>query len=374
MTTITLPTATLAQALKTILPAVSSKSSLPVLNNVHLCVDGTELTLTATDLAIGISRRVPLAADGGSWALTVPAKTLAEIVGKLSSADVTLEADLERSTLRLGGINFRTTINGIDADEFPSVPTARDVADEFVSIPMAQFQAGIRSVAFCAATDDARPVLQAVRFVLEQDGYSLTAADGYRLAQYHAVRTPIVIPQYLTTPLLIPGATLKEIAKLRGETIHLGLTPGRNQIVTLTDDTALSSRMIEGKYPDVTRIIPGQDDTRVDLNDPGALRRAAEVVKILMANEQGTPMHLRIDGTNVTVSTAKSETGEAEVNVTGYGHSGPAVTTAVNVAYLLELLPTLPQQFTLGVNGSTSPVVFRSAGLIHIIMPMSVRK
>jgi DNA polymerase-3 subunit beta len=373
MTTITLPTTQLSQALKTILPAVSSKSSLPVLNNVHLCVDGTELTLTATDLAIGIAHRVPLAADGAHWALTVPAKTLAEIVGKLSSADVTLAADLERSTLRLTATGLRTTINGIDADEFPKVPTARDVVDEFVSIPMAQFQAGIRSVAFCASPDDARPVLQAVRFVLEQDGYSLTAADGYRLAQYHAVRTPIVIPGYLTAPLLIPGATLKEIAKLRGDTIRLGLTPGRNQLVALTEDTALSSRMIEGQYPDVTRIIPAQDDTRVDLNDPGALRRAAEVVRVLMANEQGTPMHLRIDGPSVTVSTAKSETGEAEVNVAGYGHSGPAVTTAVNVAYLLELLPTLPQQYTLGTNGDKLPVVFRASGLIHIIMPMSVR-
>jgi DNA polymerase-3 subunit beta len=369
----TIHTTTLAQALKTVLPAVPSRSSLPVLSNVHLRVDGTTLTLTATDLAIGIAHRVQLPTDGGFWALTVPAKTLSEIVGKLSSADVTLQADLERHTLRLTAAGFRTTINGIDADEFPSVPTARDVVDEFVSIPMAQFQAGIRSVAFCAATDDARPVLQAVRFSLEQDGYSLTAADGYRLAQYHAVRTPLVIPQYLTTPLLIPGATLREIAKLRGDTIRLGLTPGRNQLVALTEDTALSSRMIEGQYPDVTRIIPAQDATRVDLNDPGVLRSAAEVVKILMANEQGTPMHLKIDGTNVTVSTAKSEIGEGEVHVTGYGHSGPAVTTAVNVAYLLELLPTLPQQYTLGTNGDKLPVVFRAAGLIHIIMPMSVR-
>jgi DNA polymerase-3 subunit beta len=373
VTTITLPTAILSQALKTVLPAIPGKSSLPVLSNVLMRVDGTELTLTATNLEIGIAHRVQLPTNGGAWSLTVPAKTLTEIVGKLPGDDVTMEPDLQRSTLRLGGINFRTVINGIDADEFPSVPTARDVVDEFVSIPMAQFQAGIRSVAFCASPDDARPVLQAVRFVLEQDGYSLTAADGYRLAQYHAVRTPIVIPQYLTTPLLIPGATLREIAKLRGDTIHLGLTPSRNQLVALTEDTALSSRMIEGKYPDVTRIIPAQDATRVDLNDPGALRRAAEVVRVLMVNEQGTPMHLRIDGTNVTVSTAKSETGEAEVHVAGYGHSGSPVTTAVNVAYLLELLPTLPQQFTLGVNGSTSPVVFRSAGLIHIIMPMSVR-
>jgi DNA polymerase-3 subunit beta len=238
---------------------------------------------------------------------------------------------------------------------------------------MAQFQAGIRAVAFCASPDNARPVLQAVHLALRSDGYTMTAADGYRLAQYHA-EASLTVPTHLGEPLLIPSVALREIAKLRGETIHLGLTPGRNQIVALTDDTALSSRMIEGKYPDVTRIIPAQDATRIDLNDPGALRRAAEVVKVLMANEQATPMHLKIDGLNVTVSTAKSETGEAEVHITGYGHSGPAVTTAVNVAYLLELLPTLPQQFTLGVNGSTSPVVFRSAGLIHIIMPMSVRK
>jgi DNA polymerase-3 subunit beta len=372
MTAITLPTATLAQALKVVLPAIPGKSSLPVLSNVLMRVDGTTLTLTATDLAIGIAHRVPLPADGGYWALTVPAKTLTEIVAKLPGGDVTLAADLERCTLRLGGINFRTTINGIDADEFPSVPTARDVVDEFVSIPMAQFQAGIRAVAFCAATDDARPVLQAVHLALRSDGYTMTAADGYRLVQYHA-QTALSVPTHLGPPLLIPGAALREIAKLRGDTIHLGLTPGRNQIVALTEDTALSSRMIEGQYPDVGRIIPAQDATRVDLNDPGALRRAAEVVKVFMANEQGTPMRLQIDGTNVTVSTAKSEIGEGEVHVTGYGHSGPAVTTAVNVGYLLELLPTLPQQFTLGVNGSTSPVVFRASGLIHIIMPMSVR-
>lgn len=371
--TTTIHTNTLATALKTIMPAVPGKSSLTVLNNVHLRVDGTTLTLTATDLAIGIAHRVTLPADGGYWALTVPAKTLSEIIAKLPGGDVTMEANLERSTLRLGGINFKTSINGIDADEFPSVPTARDVVEEFVSIPMAQFQAGIRSVAFCASPDDARPVLQAVHLALRSDGYTMTAADGYRLAQYHA-KTALSVPEYLGEPLLIPGVALREIAKLRGETISLGVTPGRNQIVALTEDTALSSRMIEGQYPDVTRIIPQQDATRIDLNDPGALRRAAEVVRVLMANEQGTPMHLRIDGTNVTVSTTKSETGEAEVHVTGYGHSGPPVTTAVNVGYLLELLPTLPQQYTLGTGGASSPVVFRASGLIHIIMPMSIRK
>jgi DNA polymerase-3 subunit beta len=369
----TLPTTTLAQALKVVLPAVPGKSSLPVLSNVHLRVDGTTLTLTATDLAIGIAHRVTLPTDGGYWALTVPAKTLSEIIAKLPSGDVTMEPDLQRSTLRLGGINFRTTINGIDADEFPSVPTARDVVDEFVSIPMAQFQAGIRSVAFCASPDDARPVLQAVHLALRSDGYTMTAADGYRLAQYHA-QTALSVPTHLGPPLLIPGAALREIAKLRGDTIHLGLTPSRNQLVALTEDTALSSRMIEGQYPDVGRIIPAQDVTHVDLNDPGALRSAAEVMRVLMANEQGTPMHLRIDGLNVTVSTAKSETGEGEVVVTGYGHSGPPVTTAVNVGYLLELLPTLPQQYTLGTGGTSSPVVFRASGLIHLIMPMSIRK
>ena len=373
MTTITLPAVQLSQALKTVLPAVPGKSSMPVLSNVHFGVDGTELTLTATDLAIGISRRVSFATDGGRWAITVPAKTLSDIVAKLSSMDVTLEPDLQRSTLRMGGVNFKTTINGIDADDFPSVPTARDVVEEFISLPMAQFQAGIRSVAFCASPDDARPVLQAVHLALRSDGYTMTAADGYRLAQYHAEAT-LNVPTHLAEPLLIPGAALKEIAKLRGETISLGLTPGRNQIVALTDDTALSSRMIEGLYPDVGRIIPAQDATRVDLNDPGVLRSAAEMVKILMANEQGTPMHLKIDGLNVTVSTAKSETGDAEVVVTGYGHAGEPVATAVNVSYLLELLPTLPKQFTLGVNGFTSPVVFRAAGLIHLIMPMSIRK
>lgn len=373
MTTITLPTTQLSQALKVVLPAVPGKSSLPVLNNVHLRVDGTTLTLTATDLAIGIAHRVTLPADGGYWALTVPAKTLSEIIAKLPSGDVTLEANLERSTLRLTATGFRTTINGIDADEFPSVPTARDVVEEFVSIPMAQFQAGIRAVAFCASPDDARPVLQAVHLALRSDGYTMTAADGYRLAQYHA-ETALTVPAHLGEPLLIPGVALKEIAKLRGETISLGVTPGRNQIVALTEDTALSSRMIEGLYPNVGRIIPAQDATRIDLNDPGALKRAAEVVKVLMADAAGTPMHLQIDGTNLTVSTAKSETGEAEVNVTGYGYAGEPVTTAINVAYLLELLPTLPQQFTLGTNGNTSPVVFRAAGLTHIIMPMSVRK
>ena len=369
----TLPTSTLAQALKVVLPAVPSRSSLSVLNNVLMRVDRTTLTLTATNLEIGISHRVQLPADGGFWHLTVPAKTLSEIVAKLPHGDVTLEPNFERHTLRLVAAGFRTTINGIDGDEFPSVPGPRDVADEFVAIPMAQFQAGIRSVAFCASPDDARPVLQAVHLALRDDGYTMTAADGYRLAQYRA-QTALNVPAHLGAPLLIPGVALREIAKLRGDTISLGLTPGRNQIVALTDDTALSSRMIEGLYPDVGRIIPAQDVTYVDLNDPGALRSAAEVMRVLMANEQGTPMHLKIDGTNVTVSTAKSETGEGEVVVTGYGHSGPAVTTAVNVAYLLELLPTLPQQYTLGTGGASSPIVFRASGLIHIIMPMSVRK
>ena len=368
----------LKRALATVGRAVAGKSTLPVLAHVLLTTDGSRLKVVATNLEVAITHWIgaQIHEPGG---ITVPAKLLTDVVGNLPNEPITLTLDPRTQTVKLDCGRFTTNIKGIEADEFPAIPTVAGLAPAAI-LPAEVLRGMIRHVAFAAATDDTRPVLAGVLVRLDAYRLSMQAADGFRAA----TRTvTLVDPAKPVDAFIVPARAMIELERLTAgdeSAVSVTVAPGASQVLFHTPTTELVSRLIDGTFPDVDRIIPKQYTTRTIL-DVAALSKAVKLASFFASASQNvvkltlTPADEGTSGTLV-ISANAAEVGDntGEVDALVHGAGGQI---ALNVVYLAELLAAVTTaQIALETQTPQSPAVFTLVGedgYMHIIMPMSIR-
>ena len=239
--------------------AVAGKSTLPVLSNILLSTDEGRLKLAATNLEIGITCWIGAKIEE-EGAVTVPAKLLSDYIGGLPNDKINLTLDSRTQTLSVQcGREFKANMKGIEADEFPVIPTIADRTPT-IAFPPDALREAIDQVAFAAASDDTRPVLAGVLLRLKGTSATFAAADGFRLS----VRT-VTLPEPVAEPqeVIVPGRALQELARTIGDVqgnVEVTVTPSGGQILFHTEQMDLVSRLIEGKFPDFEGIIPNNHD------------------------------------------------------------------------------------------------------------------
>ena len=364
------PTA-VAAALSLVSRAVSPRSTLPILSNVLLETAGEGLRLTATNLDLTITTTVP-AEVVREGRVTVPARLVTEYVASRAEAPCTLELDPATQVLRITCGIHRTNIHGIDAVEFPPLP-ARD-AEAAVTLDAQTLEAAIGQTAVAASTDEARPVLTGVLLQLEGDGVTLAATDGHRLAVRKLSRQGD--GEAPTTSVIVPARHLGEVARAitaARPSVEITLSASRNHIFFSMRDVEISSRLIEGAYPNYAQVIPATQSTTVTL--PAAtLLRETRTASIL-AKDAANVVRLATGEGTLTLHAQTAEVGDDEAplaaTVTGEG-----VQIAFNARYVLDALGVIDsEEVALGFNGPLSPGVIRPVGrddYLYIVMPVRV--
>jgi DNA polymerase III subunit beta len=367
----------LKRGLATVSHAVASKSTLPVLANVLLATDNGRLKLAATNLEVGITCWIgaQVAEEGAS---TIPAKLLSDVVGGLPNDKVTLTLDARTQSMNLACARFTNNIKGIEADEFPPIPTVAE-RDPVITLPADMLREAIDQVAFAAAGDDSRPVLAGVLIRLRGNEAVFAAADGFRLA-----KRIITLPEPVATSqeLIVPARALSELARIIGdaESVALSVTPEGNQVLFHTESTDLVSRLIDGKFPDFERIIPTDHTTRAVL-ETQELTKAVKLASFF-ANASQNIVKITVEpggdmGPGKLVISANAaevgdNTGELDGMVQGEGGQ-----IALNVKYLAEALNAMKTaQVVLETQTPQSPGVLKPVGqegYVHIVMPMTIR-
>lgn len=368
----------LKRGLATVSHAVAGKSTLPVLSNVLLATDGGRLKLAATNLEVGITHWIGAQVQE-EGATTVPAKLLTDVIGGLPNDKVTLTLDSRTQTVKVECGRFTSNIKGIEADEFPTIPTIADRSPS-VSLPPDLLREAIDQVAFAAASDDSRPVLAGVLVRFRDNRLYMGAADGFRLAtRTVALQEPVA--QH--GEFIVPARALSELARIATDAsgpVTITVTPGGSQVLFHTENTELVSRLIEGKFPDVERIIPAKYDTRTVL-DTAELAKAVKLASYFASASQNVVKLIMEPGGELgpgrlVISSNAAEVGDNTGELDGMIH-GEGGQIALNVKYLAELLGAVKTaQIALETQGSQSPGVFKPVGqdgYIHIIMPMSIR-
>jgi DNA polymerase III subunit beta len=310
------------------LRTVGARATLPALSGVQLEVDGDRLTLRSTDYDLESELSIPVQADRDGTAL-VPGRLLGDVVRSLPQAAVAAEADGDRLHLTCGRATFdlRLIPNGEDFPA-PRVP-AEDAA---VAVMKAdEFARTVAQVARAASTDDARPVLTGV--TLEAAAGSLTAAatDSYRLA----VRT-VPWDESAQTTVLIPRRALEEArrsAEQLGSEVRLVLEP--TQVTFDFGDRRLTSRLIEGKYPDYRQLIPSGFERRLSVDRAELMEVVRRVAVVGETNTTATPVTLHLTSDTVRVTAGSGEVGQAEESLPG-ALEGEALEIAFNPRYLSD--------------------------------------
>ncbi len=267
--TATVLQADLKRGLAIVSHAVATRSSLPVLSHVLLASAGpNQLRISATNLEIGIVVMVA-AQVASAGAIALPAKLLADVVGGLPNGPIALAMDRRTQSVQLACGHFEATIKGIDAEEFPAIPSITDRAANARFTPEALCSA-IAQVAFAASTDDTRPILTGVRLRLRDTLASFVAADSFRLAfRDITLDAPVLAAQEVVVPARALAVFGKVLADADG-LAELLIDDSGDRLLVRTDEVELITRCIDGRYPDADKYLALSSSHRAGDRPQGA--------------------------------------------------------------------------------------------------------
>lgn len=342
------------------------KSSLPVLGNILIQTRAGKVILSATNLEVGVVKSVK-AAITTEGEVTIPAKTLTEIVANLSNSKINFEATSEQ--LKIKTDSFFSQINGIAASEFPSIPLS---GKEAVKIDPGILIKAIQEVSFSAAADEGRPTLTGILTEIKDKTLQLVATDGYRLAHKTAS-----VKEEASFKALIPRRTFEEITRLLAEEevdeVALSTSEDQNQMIFSFGQTLLSSRLIEGQFPAWEKIVPTEVKAKVTA-ERGELLKAVKLASIF-ARSEANVVKVKNEAGKIIITSEAKELGSQQSEVEAQS-DGQTVEVAFNSKFLLDALTTLPtNQVILELSGTLSAAILKpmgEAGLEYIIMPVNL--
>jgi DNA polymerase-3 subunit beta len=363
----------LARGLQTVSRAVSTRATLPVLANVLLKTEGSGLKLTATNLEIGINCWVPgKVTEEGE--ITVPARLLTDLVASLPNQRIDLVLSAKDRTLKLTCGHNRSSIKGIEADEFPVVAAIGESPTSAVDSKLLREALG--QVVFAAASDESRPILTGVLTRLNGDTMTLAAADNYRIAVRTLKLDRPVTPEVV---IVVPGRSYAELMRVLPDgdaPIEITVTPNKSQVLFHAEGVDLVSRLIEGQFPNYEPVIPTSHSSRAVIDREAFLagtrrasifaRDSANIVKIELGAEDG-------DGAGVAITAHAADVGDNADTVEAAVEGSPTA-IAFNARYLIDVLSNLGvDEAALELSGPLAPGVIRGIGrddYVHVIMPV----
>jgi DNA polymerase-3 subunit beta len=373
----------LAKGLSIVGRAVSTKTTLPVLNNILLATDnenGGRLKLAATNLEISITVWVPATVQE-EGDITVPARLLSEFVGSLGSQgkDSTIQLSLDQPTLTLHvkGGRYEANIKGIASEDFPSIQSMSNSANS-ISVEAGVLKEAINQVAFAASTDETRPVLTGIFANFSGNKVVLAAADSFRLA----VRTAGLaseVGQAFTA--ILPSRAMTELARIIPDDdslVAISVNANKSQALFKTETVHFTSSLIEGNFPNYQQIIPKNYQTRAVL-ETSSLSQAVRTAGIFAKDSGGNIVKLSIlPGEDVTPGSLLLTANAAEVgdnrNEIDASVDGQNAQIAFNAKYMIDVLNVITTgQVALELQSPSNPGVVRPVGkddYVHVIMPM----
>jgi DNA polymerase III subunit beta len=364
----------LARGLQTVSRAVSSRATLPVLANVLLKTENAGLKLTATNLEIGISCWVPGKVEE-EGEITVPARLVTDLVASLPNQRIDLVLSAKDRTLKVTCGGSKSSIKGIEADEFPVVAAIGEAPT--TSVPARALREALGEVVFAAAADESRPILTGVLTRLTGELMTLAAADNYRIA----VRTlGLASAVGAELAIVVPARSYAELMRIlpdSDDAIEMTVTPNRSQVLFHVEGTDLVSRLIEGQFPNYEPVVPKRDAWTaravVDREAFLASTRRASIFARDSANIVKVEVGDGADGSGLSITAHAADIGD-NADVLEAVVEGSGTTIAFNARYLVDVLANLgAEQATLELSGPLAPGVVRGVGkedYVHVIMPV----
>jgi DNA polymerase-3 subunit beta len=362
-----------SNGLQQVLNVVASRSTMPILSNVLIEAEEGHISLTTTNLDLGIRCRIKAdVSDTGS--ITLPVRKLAIIVKELPVNEVFLETnESNQAKITSGGSLFK--IMGIGSEEFPPLPTFENrkvfelSQDEIVNM--------LKSVSYAQSTDENRYILNGVYFNFADEKLTLVATDGRRLG---LTGLELEVSEENAGSLILPAKTVAELERLmgKGEKVNIAFNDRQAAFEIsldeagdsgLVDHLYLVSKIVEGNYPNYRQVIPKETEHRVKIERELMLEcvhRAA-----LVTSDKSNSVKIKVSKNLLEISGQSTEYGESHESM-AIAYDGPEVQVAFNPQFLMEPLKALTKdEVFFEFKDELSPGLFKTLdNFICVIMPL----
>lgn len=372
----------LVDALTTAGRAVSSRATTSAaLNGIRVESEGNRLAVVGTDLDLTV--RVSIEAIGLSdGACVAPSRLLSDIVRSLEPGAVTIESEDDK--IEIAAARSRFSLRTFPLDDFPSLP---EPPEPSTFLPADDLVDALKQVVRAASSDDARPLLTGVLIATEEGGIRLVATDSYRLALRDLVGSDVALQ---TPQILVPARALSELQRLsslagsqkdsnrQSDDVGtprpmVGLSIGDHDVTFTAGDVRVSTRLLDGTYPDYRQLIPAEYPNSLNVGKESlldALRRVR-----LLVRDNTTPVRLSMRPGGVDLTVVSQEVGDASETVDA-DFEGTDLTIAFNPSYLIDGVEAVTgDEVVLETVDATKPATVRAAertDFRYLLMPVRV--
>ena len=354
----------LAEALSTAGRAATGRTgALPVLSGLRLELVGDRLSITGTDLDLTIQLTLAVGGDGDGG-VVLPARLVADIVRSMGAGKV--EVSVDGDEVNISGGRSQFSVRPLSLDDYPKLATPTTSS---VTLPAAAVGEALRQVVRAASTDEARPILTGVLLTAENGGLRMVATDSYRLAVRDLADHQVLGADQ---KVLVPGRALNELQRLVGGGEELTMRLGDRDATFEVGETRLSTRLIEGEFPNYRQLIPASHPNTLTV-EREPLLEAIRRVKILA--KDATPVRLQMGGDTLRLTAITQDVGNAseELDAT---YEGTELTVAFNPEYFASGVEACSSDsITLSTLDSLKPAVIRGVGnddYLYLLMPVRV--
>ena len=366
----------LMTSVQNVMKAISSRTAVPILTGMKIEAQTDGITLTGSDSDISIESFIPTEEDGTVHVehiepgdIIIQARFFPDIIRKLPDQTVEIATDENMQVkIRSGEAEFQ--LNGQDASEYPQFPAL--IADQSFKIPADMLKNLIKQTAFAISTMETRPILTGINVKLEDNTLTFTATDSHRLAskQIPVEETDVEFPS-----IVIPGKSLNELNKIltdKNDAVEISIT--KNQILFRTEHLSFMSRLLNGNYPETSRLIPDQSKTVVHVQTKSLLHMI-ERASLLAKEDSNNVVKLNTIGNEqIEITSHSPEIGHVEEKMQIDSMEGEDVKISFSSKYMIDALKAIEyESVKIDFTGGMRPFVLRPANddpILQLILPV----
>lgn len=368
----------LTNAVQDVIKAISSRAVIPILSGIKIEAKQDGIYLTGSNSDISIERFIPLEDEEHTYitmfetgSIVLQARFFAEIVRKLPLETVEISVDNELvATIKSGRSEF--SLNGLSAEEYPRLPKLDD--HRFFEIEAQALKTVIRQTVFAVSVSETRPALTGVNWQYEDHKLQCVATDSHRLALRH-IKIEKSSDQLRFSNVIVPGKSLNELAKIieeQSDPVQVVVT--EHYILFKAKHVLFYSRLLEGNYPEVSKLIPTDSTTSIVVETKPFLH-AMERASLLARENNNNVVKLTGNADlKLEISSFSPEVGKIVEEIDAETYEGEELTISFNAKYMLDALRAIDSEtIIIDFNGSMRPFLLRpidDSSMLQLILPI----
>lgn len=365
----------LGQHVQDVMKAISSRTTFPILTGIKIVATEDGVTLTGSDSDISIESFIPTEEDGNinvevfqSGSIVLQAKFFSEIVKKLPQDTVTIEVQ-EHFNTRIQSGTAEFNLNGLDAEEYPQLPEITEHLS--FSIPADLLKHMIRQTVFAVSTSETRPILTGVNWQVQHNELTCIATDSHRLA----LRKAPIEGEVPNQNVVIPGKSLNELNKILVESNQpVDIVITETQILFKSKHLLFFSRLLDGNYPDTSRLIPDESKTDVVVGSKDLLQAIDRASLLAREGRNNVVKFSTMPDQTVEVSSNSPEIGKVFERITTETVEGEDLKISFSAKFMLDALRAIDNNHVkISFTGALRPFIIRSLdddSILQLILPV----